>query len=147
MTQITVVVERVVAAAPTTVIDALGDYTGIRAETWPDMITDYEVLDGGMGAGTRIRYQLHATRRRIRTVEAVVSAPEPGRTLIEADQNSTLRTVWTVQPADAGTSRISVETSWAGATGIGGFFERAFAPIGIRRLWNGVVDAIQPRLA
>ncbi len=146
MTQIKVVVERIVTAAPATVMDVLGDYKGSRAEAWPDMITDYEVVEGGTGAGTRIRYQLHATRRRVRTVEAVVSAPVPGRTLIEADQNSTLRTEWTVAPADAGTSRISVETSWSGASGIGGFFERTFAPIGIRKLWNGVLDNLAPRL-
>ncbi len=146
MAQIKVVVERVVTAAPAKVVDALGDYKGSRAEAWPDMITDYEVVEGGTGAGTRIRYQLHATRRRVRTVEAVVSAPVPGQTLIEADQNSTLRTVWTVTPTDAGASRISVETSWSGASGIGGFFERTFAPIGIRKLWNGVLDNIAPRL-
>ncbi len=146
MAEIKVIVDRVVTAAPAAVIEALGDYKGVRAETWPEMITDYEVLEGGTGAGTRIRYRLHATRRRIRSVEAVVSAPEPGRSLVEADQNSTLRTVWTVQPAGSGTTRVSVETSWAGASGIGGFFERAFAPIGIRRLYNGVLDKLAPRL-
>ncbi|WP_239334435.1 SRPBCC family protein [Frankia sp. CiP3] len=146
MAEIKVAVERVVAATPAKVVDALADYRGIRAEAWPKMITDYEVIEGGTGAGTRIRYRLHATRRRVRTVEAVVSTPEPGRTLTETDQNSTLRTAWTVRPADPGTARISVETSWAGASGIGGFFERAFAPIGIRKLWNGVLDNIQPRL-
>ncbi|WP_131784522.1 SRPBCC family protein [Protofrankia symbiont of Coriaria ruscifolia] len=146
MAEIKVTVDRVVTAAPATVIEALGDYKGVRAETWPETITDYEVLEGGTGAGTRIRYRLHATRRRIRNVEAVVSAPEPGRSLAEADQNSSLRTVWTVQPAGSGTTRVSVETSWAGASGIGGFFERTFAPIGIRKLYNGVLDKLEPRL-
>ncbi|WP_131744799.1 SRPBCC family protein [Frankia sp. Cppng1_Ct_nod] len=146
MAQIKVVVERVVTAAPAAVLDALGDYKGVRAEAWPEMITDYEVVEGGTAAGTRIRYRLHATRRRIRNVDAIVSAPDPGRSLLEADQNSTLRTVWTVLPAAAGASQVSVETSWAGAGGVGGFFERTFAPIGIRKLWNGVLDNIQPRL-
>ena len=36
---------------------------------------------------------------------------------------------WNVQPAGAGSS-VTIESSWEGAGGIGGFFERTFAPMG-----------------
>jgi hypothetical protein len=32
-----------------------------------------------------------------------------------------------------------VHTTWNGAGGIGGFFERTFAPAGLRRIYDGVL--------
>ncbi len=145
MAQINVVVERAVSAPPEKVLALLADYSGKRGELWPAMITDYRVVEGGTGAGTRIAYRLHATRKRVRDVEAVVSEPDAGRTLAETDQRSSLRTLWTVEPAAMG-STVSVATSWVGAGGVGGIFERAFAPIGIRKLWNGVLDNLGQHL-
>jgi hypothetical protein len=154
--QIKVVVERAVNAPAEKVLALLADYSGMRGELWPEMITDYRVVEGGTGAGTRIAYRLHATRKRIRDVEAIVSeAHAPGGAapggaavpgiLVESDQRSSLRTAWRVEPAQDG-CLVSVTTSWAGAGGVGGFFEKIFAPIGIRRLWNGVLDNLEQRL-
>lgn len=145
MAQITVEVLRTVKGSPEQVMSVLADYAGARAELWPEMITDYRVTEGGQGAGTRISYRLHATRRRVREVDAVVTAPEEG-CLLESDQRSSLRTRWKVRPAAAGSSTVSVTTSWAGAGGVGGFFEKTFAPIGIRKLYNAVLDGLENRL-
>ena len=38
-------------------------------------------------------------------------------------------------PADAGATTVRVRTTWNGAGGIGGFFERTFAPKGLRRVY------------
>jgi hypothetical protein len=43
-------------------------------------------------------------------------------------------TTWTVEPEGAG-SRVQISTTWAGAGGIGGFFERLFAPRVMRRIY------------
>jgi Polyketide cyclase / dehydrase and lipid transport len=43
-------------------------------------------------------------------------------------------TTWVVTPEGAG-SRVRVETRWQGAGGVGGFFERLFAPRVLRRLY------------
>jgi Polyketide cyclase / dehydrase and lipid transport len=144
MGQINVVVERSLAAPPDRVLDLAGDYAETRAQLWPVNITDYQVLVGGKGAGTRISYRLHATKKRIRDVVADVSAPDP-RTLVEADVNSTLRSVWRVRPEGTG-SHVTVMTTWDGASGVGGFFERTFAPIGVRKLWTAVLDNLSARL-
>ncbi|MCM3882459.1 SRPBCC family protein [Frankia sp. R82] len=145
MAQIRVEVRREVAAAPEQVLAALGDYQGVRARSWPDNIHGYRVLAGGTGAGSRIAYRLQATRKRARDVDAIVSAPEPN-TLLEADQNSSLRTSYQVTPAAGGTggggSTVTATTTWDGAGGVGGFFERTFAPIGIRRLHTAVLERI-----
>jgi hypothetical protein len=45
-----------------------------------------------------------------------------------------LVTNWTVAPAGAAGSSVTVKTTWKGASGIGGFFERSFAPIGLRKI-------------
>lgn len=39
--------------------------------------------------------------------------------------------------ADAGHSTVTVHTIWNGASGIDGFFERTFAPMGLRRIYDG----------
>jgi hypothetical protein len=49
-------------------------------------------------------------------------------------------TTWTVTPAGADRSVVSVETTWNGASGIGGFFERTFAPKGLQRIHDGVLS-------
>jgi hypothetical protein len=140
--QVRVVVRREVAGAPEQILARLGDYQGARARSWPENVSEYRVTAGGTGPGSRISYRLQATRSRVRTVDATVSAPEPG-TLVEADQNSSLRTSWQVTPGSAPQrSTVTATTTWDGAGGVGGFFERTFAPIGIRKLHTTVIDRI-----
>ncbi|ONH27320.1 SRPBCC family protein [Pseudofrankia asymbiotica] len=144
MGQINIVVERSLDAAPGRVLELVSDYVETRPQLLPADTTDYQVLAGGKGPGTRISYRWHATRKRIRDVAAEVTAPD-AQTLVEADQNSTLRTVWRVLPEGAG-SRVTVTTTWTGAGGVGGFFERTFAPIGVRKLWTAVLANLATRV-
>jgi hypothetical protein len=73
----------------------------------------------------------------------VVTEPVPGRQLLESDRNSSLTVLWEVVVVSAGRSQLTVRVSWQGATGIGGFFERRFAPAGIRRIYSTVLDRLQ----
>ena len=131
---ITVSIEQECPAAPADTFAALADYSGVRQRILPEEITDFTVLSGGAGAGTRVTYDLHATKKRIRHVDATVSEPEAGRQLLETDANSTLTVRWLVTPAAPG-SRVVATVSWQGSGGVGGFFERRFAPLGIRRIY------------
>jgi uncharacterized protein YndB with AHSA1/START domain len=141
MAQVVVTAERVVNGEPERVFAALADY----AETRPRMLTEnyreYEVREGGRGAGTRVHWQLQATKKRVRDCLVEVSEPAPGH-LVERDTNSSMVTTWTVRPADGGRSTVHVETTWSGATGIGGFFERTFAPLGMRRIYDEVLGKL-----
>ncbi|GDY29538.1 SRPBCC family protein [Gandjariella thermophila] len=141
MAQVVVTAERVVEGEPERVLAALADY----AETRPRMLTDnyreYEVREGGRGAGTRVHWKLQATKKRVRDCLVEVSEPEPGR-LVERDTNSSMVTTWTVRPADGNRSTVHVETTWRGASGIGGFFERTFAPLGMRRIYDEVLGKL-----
>lgn len=51
-------------------------------------------------------------------------------------------TTWRVTPAGEGKSRVVVTTVWDGAGGIGGFFEKAFAPKGLGRIYDLVLDKL-----
>ncbi|MDT3398695.1 SRPBCC family protein [Streptomyces sp. B1866] len=142
MGQVEATTERVVEGNPDDVYAALADYTGTRAKLLPEQFSEYEVREGGAGAGTLVHWRLQATSKRVR--DCLLEVSEPGeRRLVEKDRNSSLVTTWTVTPADDGAARVAVTTTWQGASGVGGFFERTFAPKGLGRIY----DAILARLA
>ena len=99
----------------------------------PDAFSDFAVLEGGRGAGTRHRFKVTAGGR-TREYLMRVAEPEPGRVISESDERSSLVTTFTVIPGGE-TCRVRISTSWDGAGGIGGFFERLFAPRVMRRMY------------
>ena len=99
----------------------------------PDSFSDFQVLEGGVGAGTLHRFKVSAGGR-TREMLMRVDEPEPGRVLTESDQNSSMVTKFTVTPAGDGCT-VRIETEWDGAGGIGGFFERTFAPRVMRKVY------------
>lgn len=125
-----------VDAPPARVLAAIADYQGVRPKILSAHYTDYAVVEGGRGRGTVARWRLRATKSRSREVRAVVDVA--GHTVIEKDANSSLLTNWTVAPAAAG-STVTMKTTWNGAGGVKGFFERAFAPLGLRGIQDEVL--------
>ena len=91
-----------------------------------------------MGAGTITRFKVTAGGR-TRQYRMMVAEPEPGRIRTESDTGSSLETKTTVTPQDGG-CLVRFSTTWEGAGGIGGFFERLFAPQAMRGLY---VDELQ----
>jgi hypothetical protein len=68
-----------------------------------------------------------------------VDEPEPGRVLRESDNNSSLITKFTVTPREGDQSAVSevkISTTWQGAGGVGGFFERTFAPRAMKAIYE-----------
>ena len=63
-----------------------------------------------------------------------VAEPEPGRVLTESDMSSSAVTTFTVSPR-GGASLVRISTAWDGAGGIGGLFERLFAPRVLRGIY------------
>jgi uncharacterized protein YndB with AHSA1/START domain len=99
----------------------------------PPAFSDFQVEQGGVGAGTVTRFKITAGGR-TRAYHMQVSEPVPGQTLVETDADSSLVTTFKVTARDD-KSLVSITTSWDGASGIGGFFERTFAPRALRRLY------------
>ncbi|MFF8828256.1 SRPBCC family protein [Streptomyces sp. NPDC015131] len=138
MAQVEATTERVVAADAETVFDALADYKETREKLLPEHFSEYEVREGGDGEGTLVHWKLQATSKRIRDCLLEVTEPSDGR-LVEKDRNSSMVTTWTVTPAGEGRAKVVVTTVWNGAGGIGGFFEKTFAPKGFGRIYDQVL--------
>ncbi|NEA41947.1 SRPBCC family protein [Streptomyces sp. SID11385] len=135
MAQVEATTERIIAAGPEDVFDALADYSGTREKLLPEQFSEYEVREGGDGEGTLVHWKLQATSKRIRDCLLEVGEPQDGQ-LVEKDRNSSMVTTWTVTPSGEDSSRVVVTTTWDGAGGIGGFFEKTFAPKGLARIYD-----------
>jgi hypothetical protein len=138
MAQVTATAERTVAAPADRVASALADYTDVRPKLLTEHFSEYEVRSGGQGAGTTAHWKLAATSKRVRDCLVEVTAPAE-RTLVETDTNSSMVTTWTVVPAGENLATVTVTTTWNGAGGVGGFFEKTFAPGGLRRIYDGML--------
>jgi uncharacterized protein YndB with AHSA1/START domain len=106
----------------------------------PPAFSDFQVEQGGVGEGTVTSFAVTAGGR-TRNYRMRVTEPAPGRTLMESDANSSLVTTFNVEPQD-GKSLVRIHTSWDGAGGIGGFFERTFAPKAMRRIYLDELDRL-----
>jgi carbon monoxide dehydrogenase subunit G len=130
-------------AEPEAVLAAVADYQKVRPKILSPQYRDYQVLQGGQGQGTVAKWKLQATKSRVRDVQASVDVA--GHTVIEKDANSTMVTNWTVAPARPGSS-VTVKTTWTGAGGVKGFFEKTFAPLGLKKIQSEVLDNLKKEL-
>ncbi|MCW2517890.1 MAG: hypothetical protein JWR46_509 [Mycobacterium sp.] len=130
-------------AEPDAVLAAVADYQTIRPKILSSHYSGYRVLEGGQGVGTVATWKLQATESRVRDVKASVDVA--GHTVIEKDANSTMVTNYTVAPAGTGSS-VTVKTSWQGAGGVKGFFEKTFAPLGLRKIQAEVLANLKSQV-
>ena len=128
--------------APDQVLGFLSDYREGRERILTDNYSAYRVEQGGKGEGTVYAYHFAAGGRE-RDYRLHVHEREGG--LEERDQMSSFVCTWTVMPA-SGQSTVTIEASWDGAGGIGGFFERLFAPAGLRRIYAQMLGRLQAEL-
>jgi hypothetical protein len=140
--QVSASATKTVGAPPERVLAFLRDYHRARPSILPDSYSRYRVEEGGDGAGTVFSYHFKSgpTERDFR-----LRAEESDGRLIERDELSSFTTTWTVAPATAG-STVTVESSWVGGGGIGGFFERLFAPLGLRRVYGEMLERLAAAL-
>ncbi|HTX80809.1 MAG TPA: SRPBCC family protein [Streptosporangiaceae bacterium] len=125
--------EAAVDAPAETVYRYIADMRDHHLRFLPPAFSDFQVESGGIGAGTVTRFKLTAGGR-TREYRMKVAEPEPGRVLTESDTNSTAVTTFTVSARDAA-SLVEISTAWDGAGGIGGVFERMFAPRVLRAIY------------
>lgn len=143
MGQVSVVSTVLINAEPSAALDALADYQNVRPKILSAHYTEYHVLQGGHGQGTIATWKLRATKSRVRDVR--VNVDVAGRTVIEKDVNSSMVSNWTVAPAGPGCS-VTVKTTWTGAGGVQGFFEKTFAPLGLKKIQAEVLANLKNEL-
>jgi hypothetical protein len=107
---------------------------GAAAELAPDVtlepVGDYLMVSCSVAPGTVIPPAGGWTGE----TPALLREPEPGRVLTESDTGSSSVTTFTVSP-QGGASLVQISTTWDGAHGIGGYFERMFAPRVMRAIY------------
>ncbi|MFY9928903.1 MAG: SRPBCC family protein [Streptosporangiaceae bacterium] len=141
MAKILVNTERTVDAPADTVYGYIADHREHHPHFLPPAFSDFRVESGGVGAGTVTRFRVTAGGRS-RDYRMTVAEPEPGRVMTESDTNSSLVTTWTVTPQGEKQSTVQLSTSWDGAGGVGGFFERTFAPRAMRKIYGDELERL-----
>jgi uncharacterized protein YndB with AHSA1/START domain len=133
MARIVASAEGTVDAPAETVYRYIADMREHHPRFLPPAFSDFRVESGGVGGGTITRFKVTAGGR-TREFRTKVAEPEPGRVLTESDTNSSSVTTFTVSPQGVA-SLVRISTSWDGAGGIGGVFERMFAPRVMRAIY------------
>ena len=126
--EISVTALAMVDADPERVRDSIADYPGFRSAILTPHFSGYEVLAGGRGAGSRVRWTLNPgrwTRRRARQWE--ISAEERDGALVERDAHSSAVMTWTVVPAPDGRSAVKLTLTFEGPGGLAGMRARSQA--------------------
>ena len=141
MARVEVSATRTVAAPPAVVYGINADYpVGHPAILPPKWFGPLTVVEGGVGAGTRIRFSMKGMGPE-RPMEAIVAEPEPGRLLTETYPATGGVTSFIVEAAPGG-STVTFHTTWQ-ARGVAGFFERLAAPGFLRRVYRDELDQLQ----
>ena len=141
MTELRAAATRSVSVPRERVLEFLRDYSR-RQEILTEQYRDYRVQEGGTGAGTVFSYTLHSPGR---SRSFRLRADETGDGLVERDVESSFVSIWTVLSTATGSS-VMLEGAWEGAAGVGGFFERLFAPMALRRTYGQILDKLAARL-
>lgn len=131
MGKIEVTAQRVIPASPDTAYGYLADMRE-HERFLPPAFSNFVIEQGGVGARSVVAFTVTAGGRN-RDYRMTVSEPAPG-TLVETDANSSLVTTFIVS-AVSDEAVVKITTTWQGAGGIGGFFERLFAPKVMQKLY------------
>jgi hypothetical protein len=126
-----------ISAPPAKVYAVIADYRQHHPRIVPPQyFPGLEVLEGGVGAGTRTRVTMRVLGA-TRVFEQIVTEPEPGRVLMETNQDGSGVTTFTVDSDDAGESaRVSITTEIASRPGIQGFLERMVTSMILPRIYR-----------
>lgn len=134
MPRIVVSKTRTIPAPAALVCDIVADYrSGHPAILPPEYFGPLEVLEGGRGAGTRIRFSMKAFGR-VTVGEAAISEPDPGRELRETLPDGIV-TTFLVEPWGPAACRATITTVYAKA-GLRGWVERLLGPAYLRRVFG-----------
>jgi len=139
---------RKIGARPARVYAAIADYRQHHAHIVPpDIFPRLDVIEGGVGAGTRTRVEMRILGT-TRVFEQIVTEPEPGRVLVESNQDGSGMTTFTVEPADADESAlVTIATDVAARPGVSGLLERLVLSAMLPRVYRKELARLAEYLA
>jgi Polyketide cyclase / dehydrase and lipid transport len=114
----------------------IADYRDGHPRILPRQFTNLVVEQGGVGAGTVIRFQMSVFGKK-QTFRAAVTEPEPGRVLVETDLDTNgAVTTFTVNPGTApADSHVTISTQLPVRSGFPGFLERRLSTLLLRPMY------------
>ena len=132
-----------VGAAASQVYAVIADYRRHHPHIVPpEYFEGVDVLEGGVGAGTRTRVRMHVLGKK-RTFEQVVTEPEPGRVIMETNADGSAVTTFTVEATGEKDSHVTIATDIPRQPGLHGVLER----LAVRLLFPRIYDKEIARLA
>jgi hypothetical protein len=132
----TVSASAVIPARRERIYSLIANYTDGHPRILPKQFTSLVVEEGGVGAGTVIRFQMRLLGRK-QTFRAAISEPEPGRVLVETylDANEAV-TTFSVKPGGApADSHVTISTELPVRSGFLGKIERAMTTLLLRPIY------------
>jgi hypothetical protein len=124
-----------VAAPAARVYTVIADYRQHHPHIIPpEYFRRLDVLAGGVGAGTRTRVEMRILGA-AREFEQVVTEPEPGRVLREANSDGSV-TTFTVEDGGDGETQVTISTELPRRPGLAGALERPLTSMVLRRIYR-----------
>lgn len=134
----TIIIEasRVIPANIKTVYDVIADYEGGHQAILPKpAFREMNVLEGGYGAGTRLRVHVRIWGQSY-YYNQIVEEPEPGRVILERDLDTGQYTTFTLDSLSDNSTKVTITSVNPLSEGIKGFLERISQPTIISNLFK-----------
>jgi hypothetical protein len=97
--------------------------------------TDLAVVEGGQGEGTLVKAQMNVFGSKA-LYNLRVTKAEPGRLLVEEDEDAGVVTTFSLEPLDDGRTRVTIATEARTSPGLRGMVERLMNPAVTRRIYR-----------
>ena len=126
-----------VAAPPVQVYAVIADYKEHHPHIVPpEYFRRLDVLEGGIGAGTRTQIEMRVLGV-TKVFDQVITEPQPGRVLVETNQDGSAVTTFTVQPAGTyAATQLTITTDFTARPGVAGFVERLLTSAMLPRIYR-----------
>lgn len=118
------------------VYSIIANYKDGHPRIVPKQFSSMVVEQGGVGAGTVIRFQMSVFGKK-QAFRAAITEPEPGRVLVETDlETNGAVTTFTVDPGTApADSRVTISTLLPVRTGFLGMMEKKLSTLLLRPIY------------
>ena len=118
------------------VYSLIANYRDGHPRILPGQFSNLVVEQGGVGAGTVIRFQMSVFGVK-QTFRAAITEPEPGRMLVETDLDTNgAVTTFTINPGTApADSNVTISTDLPVRSGFPGWLERKLATLLLRPIY------------
>ena len=126
----------IIPARKEQVYSLIANYNDGHPRILPKQFSSLTVEQGGVGAGTVIRFQMSVFGKK-QQFRAAVTEPEPGRVLVETDLDTNgAITTFTVNPGHApADSNVTISTELPVRAGFAGAIERKLSTLLLRPIY------------